>query len=145
MNTTKKTIRSNKNLLFLLMLVIISFTFSCSSDDDALGTINETFIIVEWRLSNITENGMDISLNDCQLLKTLEFNISDEVIITTYIVNADDVCEMDSNITKDYSISNSTITIESLGDSQVSTPRNETLILNSTEASNVIIKTYTRQ
>lgn len=128
------------------MLAIFSFTTSCNNDDDdIIKEINETFIIGKWQLSNVTENGTDITLNDCELMRTLEFNTSNEVIITTYNLNASDTCEMNSNSTKDYSISNSTITIESVGNSDISTPRSETLILKSTETSNVIIETYTRQ
>lgn len=129
----------------LLTLTILGLTTSCSNDDDILGTINETFIIGKWQLSNVTQNGMDISLNDCQQMNTLEFNTSNKVVTTIYDFNADDVCEILTNTIKDYSINNSTITIEDANASEISTPRNETLILKSVEASDVIIKTFTRQ
>lgn len=134
---------TNKNLLFLLMLTIFSFTTSCN-DDDIIEEINETFIIGKWQLSSVTENGADINLNDCELLRTFEFNASNEVIITIYDFNTNDTCEMNSSTTKDYSIINNSLRIESIGDSEISTPRSETLILKSGTANN-IVKTYTRQ
>ena len=136
----KKTILS-----VMLGLSTLAFVTSCSNDDDVIGTINETFIIGKWQLSNTTENGENINLDDCQLLKTLEFNTSNEVIITTFEINTDNICETHSIATHNYTINNSSITIDGIGSAEISTPRNETLILNAVEAANTIVKTYTRQ
>lgn len=135
----------NKNFLLILVLIIFSFTTSCIKDDDAIETINETFIIGKWKLLSITENGSDVSLNTCQQLKTLEFNSSFEVIIKTYDFNLTDDCEINSNNTYDYSINHDFITIQNVLNAEISTPRNETLILKSVEDSNIIIKTYNRE
>lgn len=136
--------KMSKNLLFLLVLATFSFTISCS-DDDILETINETFIIGKWQLSNTTENGENIHLNDCQLLKTLEFNKKNEVIITTFEIDTDNVCETNSVTTHNYTINHSTITIDETANAEISTPKSETLILTSEESSNNIVRTYTRQ
>nr|WP_321235288.1 lipocalin family protein [uncultured Psychroserpens sp.] len=135
----------NRNLLLLVVLITFGFTSSCSKDDDVIETINETFIIGKWRLSSITENGANVSLNDCEKLKTLEFNTSFEVTIKTYDFNMMDDCEISSNNIYDYSISHNLITIESEGEAEVSTPRNETLILKFIEDSNVTIQTLSRE
>ncbi len=135
----------NRNLLLVLILITFSITSSCSKDDDIIETINETFIIGKWRLSSKTENGTNVSLNDCEQLKTLEFNTSNEVIIKTYNYNAIDDCEINSNNMYNYSINHNLITIESIGTAEISTPRNENLILKSVEGSNIIIKTFNRE
>ncbi|WP_162843281.1 lipocalin-like domain-containing protein [Ichthyenterobacterium magnum] len=134
----------SKNLLSLLMLITFSFATSCS-DDDVVETINETFIIGEWKLASITENDTDVSLNDCELLKSLNFNTSNEVIIKTYAFDSNNNCELDSDVTHSYTIDHSSITINGIMNAEISTPRNETLILKSVENSNYITKTYTRQ
>ncbi|WP_294735523.1 lipocalin family protein [uncultured Flavobacterium sp.] len=134
-----------KRLLLLLVLTTFSFTLSCG-DDDVLKKINETFIVGKWRLSNIAINGVNDNLDDCQLLKTLEFNnTSSEVIITVFEINADNVCETSSIVTHNYTVNNSSVTIEGVGNAEISTPNNDTLILRFVEESNVIVKTYTRQ
>ncbi len=135
----------NKNLLLVLILITFSFTTSCIKDDDVVETINETFIIGKWKLLSITENGLDVSLNTCQRLKTLEFNSSFEVIIKTYDFNLADDCELNSNNTYAYSINHDFITIQNVLNAEISTPRNETLILKSVEDSNTIIKTFNRE
>lgn len=135
----------NKNLLLVLILITFSFTTSCIKDDDVVETINETFIIGKWKLLSITENGLDVSLNTCQRLKTLEFNSSFEVIIKTYDFNLADDCELNSNNTYEYSINHDFITIQNVLNAEISTPRNETLILKSVEDSNTIIKTFNRE
>lgn len=135
----------NRSLLLVLILITFSIVSSCSKDDDIIETINETFIIGKWKLSSKTENGTNVSLNDCEQLKTLEFNTSNEVIITTYDYNAMDDCEISSNNMYNYSISHNLITIENIGAAEISTPRNENLILQSVEGSNIIIKTFNRE
>ncbi|OIQ21711.1 MAG: hypothetical protein BM557_02625 [Flavobacterium sp. MedPE-SWcel] len=140
-----KKSKMKKRLLLLLVLTTFSFTLSCG-DDDVLKKINETFIVGKWRLSNIAINGVNDNLDDCQLLKTLEFNnTSSEVIITVFEINADNVCETSSIVTHNYTVNNSSVTIEGVGNAEISTPNNDTLILRFVEESNVIVKTYTRQ
>ncbi|WP_108866629.1 lipocalin family protein [Aquimarina aquimarini] len=135
----------SKNLLLTLTLILFSFMSSCS-DDDVTETINETFIIGKWTLSSITENGSNVNLNDCQKMESLEFNTSNEVIIKTYSSNSTNSCKINSNNTYDYSVDHSSITIQGIGDSEISTLKNnKTLTLESIESSNTIVKTFNRE
>lgn len=134
-----------RKLLLVVVLIAFSVVSSCSKDDDIIETINETFIIGKWKLSGITENGTNISLNDCELLKTLEFDTSYKVIIKTYDFNAMNDCEINSNSLYDYSINHNMIAIQNVEDAEIFTPNNETLILKSVEDSNIIIKTFNRE
>ncbi len=134
----------SKKILYLFMLATFSFTFSCSKGGD-LEKINKSFIVGKWKLSSATKNGVNVNLDECQLLKTLEFDTSYEVIIKTYEIGTNTSCEEKSNTTHDYMLSKHSITIKGVGDAVISTPKTETLIHETTEASDIIVKTYTRQ
>ncbi|NMH88506.1 lipocalin-like domain-containing protein [Flavivirga algicola] len=133
----------NKNLL--LILITFSLASSCSKGGNIIKKINETFIVGKWRLTSVTENGSNVNLNDCERLKTFEFNTDKEVVIKIYDFNLNAECEISSDDTYDYSIDDNSITIQGIGDAEISTLKDETLILQSVEASNIIIKTFEKQ
>lgn len=61
-----------KYLNLSLAIIILIICFSCSSDDDT--PINEDVIIGEWKLSEVEQNGIGITLQECQDLETFIFN-----------------------------------------------------------------------
>ncbi|WP_109098474.1 lipocalin family protein [Aquimarina sp. AU58] len=131
--------------LIVFVLITLNITFSCNTDDDVVGTINETFIIGQWQLSSSTKNGTTIDLDTCDLMKTYVFSNSNKVSITLYKFNTNNVCEEDAKTTYDYTITGANLTISNSSAFVISTPKNTTLILTSKSSSDIFVNTYTRK
>ncbi|WP_106793249.1 lipocalin family protein [Aquimarina sp. Aq78] len=131
--------------LIVFVLIGLSITFSCSTDDDIVGTINETFIIGQWQLSSSTKNGTNVDLDACDLMETYVFNNSNKVSITLHTSNTENICEEDSKTTYDYTVTGANLTISNNSIFVVSTPENATLILTSKSSSDTFINTYKRK
>ncbi|APU09690.1 hypothetical protein A5M85_05145 [Cellulophaga lytica] len=96
-----KHLKQNKMKYFkitLLLLLTISIT-NCSSDDDN-PTESIDPIIGEWKLIQITENGEQITISDCESLNVIEF-LNNGSIKDTYFEpnqnNANDCIEFVDN------------------------------------------------
>ncbi|WP_074407607.1 lipocalin family protein [Aquimarina megaterium] len=131
--------------LIVFVLITLNITFSCNTDDDVVGTINETFIIGQWQLSSSTKNGTTIDLDTCDLMETYVFSNSNKVSITLYTFNTNNVCEEDAKTAYDYTIIGANLTINNNSAFVISTPENATLILTSKSSSDTFVNTYTRK
>ncbi|WP_035096560.1 lipocalin-like domain-containing protein [Aquimarina megaterium] len=131
--------------LIVFVLITLNITFSCNTDDDVVGTINETFIIGQWQLSSSTKNGTAIDLDTCDLMETYVFSNSNKVSITLYTFNTNNVCEEGAKTTYDYTITGTNLTISNNSAFVISTPENATLILTSKNSSDTFVNTYTRK
>lgn len=131
--------------LIVFVLITLHITFSCNTDDDVAGTINETFIIGQWQLSSSTKNGTTIDLDTCDLMETYVFTNTNKVSNTLYALSTNNVCEEDAKTTYDYTITGVNLTINSHSVFVISTPNASTLILTSKSSSDTFVKTYIRK
>ncbi|PKV52852.1 lipocalin-like protein [Aquimarina sp. MAR_2010_214] len=131
--------------LIVFVLIGLSMNFSCNTDDDVVGTINETFIIGQWQLTSSTKNGTNVDLGTCDLMETYVFDKSNKVSITLHTLNANNICEEGSKTTYDYSITNKNLTISNNSTFVISTSENAKLILTSKSSSDTFVNTYKRK
>lgn len=140
----KNKMRNKKLTLVLLLFSILCITVSCE-DDDPIESISRTVILGKWKLLNTNVNGSDVSLNDCELKKTVEFNASKEVITILYDFNTADICEINSNTTKSYTVEGDRVKITGMAEAVITISGNNRIILTSKENSDTIKHTYLRQ
>ncbi|AXT53300.1 hypothetical protein D1818_21645 [Aquimarina sp. BL5] len=83
----------------LLLIPILFFTIisqiSCNNDDDS-STQNENFetlILGKWILTGITDNGVEETLNVCDLMDSYEFNADNTAIYIEHGGNTAETCE----------------------------------------------------
>jgi hypothetical protein len=123
---------------------VVCLHLSCG-DDDVIEGINESFIDGKWKLIKVTENGTNITLNNCEKMSTIEFTRSNnKVTFTNYDLTENDVCEIVKDSTESYSIDGNTITIDN-NTFEVVIRGEQGLELKSTKDSKDIINSYSRQ
>lgn len=135
----------SKIIKFVLIVAIVIFNQSCSSDDFSIEGINNSFINGQWELVKTTEDGTAITLTDCHKMDTIKFNeSSNEATIETFNLNVEDVCEMLTNRTESYTINENTLFIDNSPVFEIELGNNQTLILKSTQNGISVVKTYNR-
>lgn len=108
-----------KKLSIFILLIAVTFT-SCSSDDDSANTlINTANLLGKWRYTASTENGKETTLDECDKMDTIEFQVDDVITSTTFFTNTvvnngqtTTTCEQDSSESGEWSLSNSNLTIK---------------------------------
>lgn len=140
----KKEKMKRLNQILLTVLFVCS-VIACSSDDDVIEEINETFINGTWQLSETTKNGSAITLSECEKTNTLQFsNSNNEVAIVNHeIINEN--CEITESITVSYVINNNVIEFNGINYKILTLLENNTLRLEFEEGSNTIVNTLNRQ
>ncbi len=136
----------NKTIKFVLIALIAIMNQSCSSDDSTIENINETFINGKWILVKTTENGLDVALNVCDKMNTIEFiDSSNEVIQKTHVLNSANICEIDTNSTDTYVINGNNLETTSTSAFVIELGNtNGVLVLKHTQNETAIVNTYNR-
>ena len=62
-----------KKLALLLVILITSFSLSCTSDDDS-NNQNQDDLIGVWNLKSIENQGNDVTVVDCQTQQNITYN-----------------------------------------------------------------------
>ncbi len=138
-----------KTLLYLFAITLVFA--SCKKDDDAMDTDdNEANIVGTWKITSETENGVPLTLDECEVLGTINFR-SNGTATDTYYYGEN--CAMTDVENYNYSINDDQLTI-SYGDNEsytvtITTLNNTTLkIEDSYEEEGVTYtysSTYTKQ
>jgi hypothetical protein len=140
-NLNKKIMKNFKKLCLLTLIVLTGF--SCGNDDDNSLSIteqNRANIIGTWKLTSETENGIDIDLEDCELLLTLIFN--------TTQINVTDFCDPPEPIAYDYTIDENTLDIIEEGEIityEITTLNDTILTISEVDDGFIYTETYTKQ
>lgn len=100
-----------KNLLKISAVIFLSLLVSCSKgddNDDGDDLSNSELIIGSWRIESRTTNGVNNTLEECDLLFTITFN--SDLDYRSYELSGDN-CSTNTQATGTYTISGNTLTV----------------------------------
>ena len=130
-----------KKLILLLSVFALTFT-SCSNDDDSPPPVN-TSIVGTWKFFKSFENGVEETLELCDLEQTLMFSENGTLNVTPY-EEINGVCEAIGDIDGSWSNENTiySITILGMTESQEIIVEGNTFYIETTEGSGTNQITY---
>ncbi|MBG26065.1 MAG: hypothetical protein CL818_08340 [Croceibacter sp.] len=139
----------------MLKNLILAITFllclcSCSNDDDSTNQTSnfENLIVGEWQLIESYENEELISLGECELMTTFNFDSNNEFGFVDVFTNTNGTCSVFSILIGTYAISESILTYTlSSGDvSQVQITQLNTTLLELTVSTDdgTLTKVYSK-
>lgn len=99
-----------KNLI--LAITFLLCLCSCSNDDDSTNQTSnfETLIVGEWQLIESYDNEELISLGECELMTTFNFDSNNEFGFVDVFTNTNGTCSVFSILIGTYAISESILT-----------------------------------
>ncbi|WP_348660981.1 lipocalin family protein [Croceibacter atlanticus] len=99
-----------KNLI--LAITFLLCLCSCSNDDDSTNQTSnfENLIVGEWQLIESYENEELISLGECELMTTFNFDSNNEFGFVDVFTNTNGTCSVFSILIGTYTISESILT-----------------------------------
>ena len=99
-----------KNLI--LAITFLLCLCSCSNDDDSTNQTSnfENLIVGEWQLIESYENEELISLGECELMTTFNFDSNNEFGFVDVFTNTNGTCSVFSILIGTYAISESILT-----------------------------------
>tara|TARA_R100001369_G_scaffold92898_1_gene141151 strand:- start:5746 stop:6171 length:426 start_codon:yes stop_codon:yes gene_type:complete len=137
-----------KNLI--LAITFLLCLCSCSNDDDSTNQTSnfENLIVGEWQLIESYENEELISLGECELMTTFNFDSNNEFGFVDVFTNTNGTCSVFSILIGTYAISESILTYTlSSGDvSQVQITQLNTTLLELTVSTDdgTLTKVYSK-
>jgi len=137
-----------KNLI--LAITFLLCLCSCSNDDDSTNQTSnfETLIVGEWQLIESYDNEELISLGECELMTTFNFDSNNEFGFVDVFTNTNGTCSVFSILIGNYAISESILTYTlSSGDvSQVQITQLNTTLLELTVSTDdgTLTKVYSK-
>jgi hypothetical protein len=129
----------------ILLLCVLALLFSSCNKDDDNGP-SQDLLIGTWKYSNAFEDGVEISLSDCEKSETQIFN-ADGTFTVTIFDDFDGPCIEDFTFSGTWSNSgNSIYTVTALGEtfSQAISFQDNTYSVTTEDAGTVYVDVYTR-